>query len=46
MVFDRSMDLFKPDGPHLVIYPEGEKHNGQTPQNPLEWTSKYSAEFI
>lgn len=43
MVFARSMDLFTPDEPHLVIYPQGEKHKGQTPQNPLEWTSKYGS---
>lgn len=43
IVFARSMDLFTPDDPHLVIYPEGEKHNGQTAKNPLEWTSKYGS---
>lgn len=45
-VFARTMDLFIPDEPHLVIYPEGIKHSGLTPQNPLQWTSKYGSVVV
>ncbi|MFN7097349.1 MAG: linear amide C-N hydrolase, partial [Gammaproteobacteria bacterium] len=42
----RTTDLYIPDMPHLVIYPEGISRNGQTPQNPLQWTSKYGSVVV
>lgn len=45
-VFARSMDLYIPDMPHLVVYPEGVIHSGQTSENPIQWTSKYGSVVV
>ena len=40
-VVSRTMDLFIPDTPKLMVYPKGVKRNGEAGENSLTWTSKY-----
>lgn len=37
----RTVDLFTPDMPKIIVYPRGTDRNGQTGSNTLTWTSKY-----
>lgn len=40
-VVARTVDLFIPDTPKIIVYPRGTQRNGETDQNPLKWVSKY-----
>lgn len=40
-VVARSVDLFTPDMPRIIVYPRGTVHDGEAGQNSLNWTSKY-----
>jgi len=40
-VVARTVDLFTPDMPKIIVNPRGIERNGETGQNTLKWTSKY-----
>ncbi|STX55661.1 choloylglycine hydrolase [Legionella beliardensis] len=40
-VVARSVDLFKPDLPKIIVYPRGTARHGDAGDNSLEWKSKY-----
>ena len=40
-VVARTVDLFIPDMPKIIVYPRGIERNGETGTNTLKWTSKY-----
>ena len=40
-VVARTVDLFIPDMPKLMVYPKGIQRNGEAGENSLTWKSKY-----
>lgn len=40
-VVARTVDLFTPDLPKIIIYPRGIARNGEAGKNSLKWVSKY-----
>lgn len=45
-VVARSVDLFTPDLPKIVVYPRGLKRNGEAGANSLQWLSKYGSVVV
>jgi penicillin V acylase-like amidase (Ntn superfamily) len=43
VIIGRNMDWFEDMRSNIWILPRGMKHSGLTPENPVEWTSKYGS---
>lgn len=42
----RTMDLYRNDHPHVVVYPRGLERDGETRENTLHWKSKYGSVVV
>ncbi|STX52461.1 choloylglycine hydrolase [Legionella busanensis] len=45
-VVARSVDLFTPDMPHIIVYPRGTTRHGDAGDNSLQWKSKYGSVVV
>jgi choloylglycine hydrolase len=45
-VVARSVDLYAPDMPKIVVYPRGIERNGEGGENSLKWKSKYGSVVV
>ena len=45
-VVARTVDLFTPDMPKIIVYPQGMNRNGEAGENSLQWTSKYGSVVV
>ncbi len=45
-VVARTVDLFTPDMPKIIVYPRGIERNGEAGKNSLTWTSKYGSVVV
>lgn len=45
-VVARTVDLFTPDMPKIIVYPRGTERNGETGVNTLTWASKYGSVVV
>ncbi len=45
-VVARSVDLFTPDLPHIVVYPRAMKRTGGEEEHSLHWSSKYGSVVV